>query len=171
MYVGDAGVGGGALVLDAAASYTQFAFPIAYDQGFSGTPDRCGIAIQITDASGSGTNVSLGSEMYIDDLELSMDVVSDVEDQTQPLTFQLEQNYPNPFNPSTTISFTIPFADFTSLKVYDVLGNEVAVLVNAEKPAGNYEVNFDASLLSSGTYFYKLQAGGVVRTKKMILLK
>jgi len=171
MFVGETGVGAGIIQLNAAASYTQFAFPIAYDQGFSGTPDRCGIAIQITDASGSGTNVTVGSEMYIDDLELSMDVVSDVEDQTQPLVFQLEQNYPNPFNPSTNINYQISQNDFVSLKVYNVLGSEVAILVNETKPAGNYEVTFDASSLSSGTYFYKLQTGSFVETKKMILMK
>jgi hypothetical protein len=171
MYVGETGVGAGVIMLNAAATYSQFAFPIGYDQGFSGTPDRCGIAIQITDASGSGTNVSLGSEMYIDDLELSMDVVSDVEDQTQPLTFQLEQNYPNPFNPSTRIKYQIAENDFVSLKVYDVLGNEVATLVNEEQTMGNYSATFNASSLSSGTYFYKLQTGSFVETKKMVLMK
>ena len=171
MYVGETGVGAGIIQLDVAASYTQFAFPILYDQGFSGTPDRCGVVIQITDANGSGTLVTVGSEMYIDDLELSMDVVSDVEDQTQPLTLQLEQNFPNPFNPSTKIRYQVAENDFVSLKVYDLLGNEVATLVNEVKPAGNYEVKFDASSLPSGTYFYKLQAGLLVETKKMLLLK
>jgi hypothetical protein len=82
-----------------------------------------------------------------------------------------EQNYPNPFNPSTTISWQLPVDAFVSLKVYDVLGNEVASLVNEEKPAGIYEVEFDASTLSSGTYFYRLEAGSFVQTRKMILLK
>jgi hypothetical protein len=171
MYTGETGVGAGVIQLNAAASYTEFAFPIVYDQGFSGTPDRCGIAIQITDATGSGTTVTLGSEMYIDDLLLSMDVVSEVENEIQPLTFQLEQNYPNPFNPSTKISFQISQNDFVSLKVYNILGNEVATLVNENKSAGKYEVSFDASSLSSGTYFYKLQTGSFVESKKMILLK
>ena len=81
------------------------------------------------------------------------------------------QNYPNPFNPSTTIKFQIPNSSFVNLKVYDVLGNEVATLVNEEKPAGTYQLSFDASNLSSGIYFYKLQAGNIVETKKMILLK
>lgn len=171
MYTGETGVGAGVIQLNSAASYTQFAFPIVYDQGFSGTPDRCGISIQITDATGSGTGVTLGSEMYIDDLLLSMDVVSDVEDEIQPLTFQLKQNYPNPFNPSTKINYQISQNDFVSLKVYNILGNEVTTLVNENKPAGSYEVNFDASLLSSGTYFYKLQTGSFVETKKMIFLK
>jgi len=85
--------------------------------------------------------------------------------------FVLNQNYPNPFNPTTIISFSIPLSAFTSLKVYDILGNEVATLVNEEKPTGSYEINFNASSLSSGTYFYKLQAGSFIETKKMILLK
>ena len=85
--------------------------------------------------------------------------------------FILAQNYPNPFNPSTIISFSIPSSGFTSLKIYDVLGNEVATLVNEEKPAGNYEVRLNASSLTSGTYFYKLSAGSFTEVKKMILVK
>jgi hypothetical protein len=104
-------------------------------------------------------------------------------DLSLPQTFSLEQNYPNPFNPSTTISFSVPSvvdANFASttlvqLKVYDLLGNEIATLVNEEKPAGNYEVEFSTSSInhqtSSGVYFYKLQAGSFVDTKKMILMK
>jgi hypothetical protein len=88
-----------------------------------------------------------------------------------PLSFRLEQNYPNPFNPSTTIRFTISDFGFTILKVYDVLGNEVATLVNKEKPAGVYEVDFHAIGLPSGVYFYRLQAGAFVETKKMSLIK
>ncbi|OGU41469.1 MAG: hypothetical protein A2315_01740 [Ignavibacteria bacterium RIFOXYB2_FULL_35_12] len=94
-----------------------------------------------------------------------------------PDRFTLEQNYPNPFNPSTTIRYAIPLlggderGGFITMKVYDVLGNEVATLVNEEKPAGSYEVNFDAIGLPSGIYFYKLQAGSFVETKKMILIK
>ena len=99
-------------------------------------------------------------------------VVTDVnEKNTVADNFKLEQNYPNPFNPTTIIKFTIYNLQFTVLKVYDVLGNEVAILVNEEKPAGTYEVNFNASGLSSGTYFYTLKAGNFVQTKKMILLK
>jgi hypothetical protein len=101
-----------------------------------------------------------------------------------PEEFALDQNYPNPFNPSTTIKFTISSAlggGFTILKVYDVLGNEIAILVNEEKPAGKYEVEFsaiggsasggNAANLSSGVYFYQLRVGGFVQTKKMILTK
>ena len=94
-----------------------------------------------------------------------------------PQEFLLEQNYPNPFNPSTTIRYSIPnvIASETKqsvvLKVYDILGNVVATLVNEQKSAGNYEVKFDASNLSSGIYFYKLQSGSFVQTKKFILIK
>jgi len=88
-----------------------------------------------------------------------------------PEKFNLEQNYPNPFNPTTTISFSIPSSAFTSLKIYDLLGNEVATLVNEEKPIGSYEVNFNASTPSSGVYLYRLTAGSFTEMKKMILLK
>ena len=91
----------------------------------------------------------------------------------------MEQNYPNPFNPSTKIKYTIPNVEthrdaslqMVTLKVYDVLGNEVTTLVNEEQSAGNYEVEFNASELSSGIYFYKLQAGIFMETKKMSFLK
>ena len=85
--------------------------------------------------------------------------------------FKLAQNFPNPFNPFTTIKFSIPEQCNVVLKIYDVLGKEVATLVNEEKPAGEYEVEFNASGLTSGIYFYKLQAGDYNRTRKMILLR
>jgi len=85
--------------------------------------------------------------------------------------FTLSQNYPNPFNPSTKIKFVIPKLSFVNLKVYDVLGREVAILVNEEKPAGEYEIKFDGSKLASGIYFYKLRTGNFTDTKKFILLK
>ncbi len=88
-----------------------------------------------------------------------------------PSGFILAQNYPNPFNPTTKIKYSIPEVSQTSLKVYDILGNEVAALVNQEKPAGTYEVEFNASSLSSGVYFYKLKSGSFISTKKMIVLK
>ena len=88
-----------------------------------------------------------------------------------PNYFTLLQNYPNPFNPMTKIIYSIPQIDFVTLKVYDILGREIAVLVNEEKPAGKYEVEFDGSSLASGIYFYRIQAGSFVDTKKMILMK
>jgi len=90
---------------------------------------------------------------------------------TAPEEFSLEQNYPNPFNPSTKISWQSPVGSWQTLKVYDILGNEVVTLVNEEKPAGKYEVEFDASALTSGVYFYQLNAGEFVNTKKMMLVK
>ena len=88
-----------------------------------------------------------------------------------PLSYNLEQNYPNPFNPTTKISWQSPVSSLQTLKIYDVLGNEVATLVNEEKPAGTYEVEFNGSRLPSGVYFYKLQAGSFSETKKLLLLK
>ncbi len=85
--------------------------------------------------------------------------------------YKLEQNYPNPFNPSTTINFQIPSSSRVSLKVFDVLGREVSTLVNENKSAGKYSVTFDADKLTSGVYFYNLQAGNYSETKKMILIK
>ena len=93
------------------------------------------------------------------------------EEVTVPSEFRLLQNYPNPFNPATTISFSIPSPEFISLKVYDILGNEVATLVNEEKPAGEYDITFDASTFTSGVYLYRLSAGSFTEMKKMILMK
>jgi len=85
--------------------------------------------------------------------------------------YTLYQNYPNPFNPVTTINYTIAAKDFVTIKVFDFLGKEVATLVNEEKPAGSYSVNFNGNKLSSGVYFYRMHAGSFVETKKLILLK
>ncbi len=88
-----------------------------------------------------------------------------------PEKFVLSQNYPNPFNPSTQINYSIPVTSNVVLKIYNILGKEVATLVNGQKVAGNYTVTFDASKLASGVYFYKLQNGSFGETKKMILVK
>jgi len=85
--------------------------------------------------------------------------------------FSLEQNYPNPFNPSTTIKYSVPDKGNVTIKVYDMLGAEVATLINVTQEAGSYEINFDASKLSSGMYIYRLNAGTVSLSKKMMLLK
>jgi hypothetical protein len=113
------------------------------------------------------------------------DPVSVEADEINPANFKLMQNYPNPFNPTTKIIFTIPFVtlspdqnginsvegSFVTLKVYDVLGNEVATLVDEKLTAGKYQINFDASNLSTGMYFYKLTSVNFRETKKMILVK
>ena len=88
-----------------------------------------------------------------------------------PTSFRLYQNYPNPFNGTTNIGFRISDFGFVSLKVYDVLGREVATLVNEVRQPGSYEVGFDGNVLASGMYFYRLEAGANVETRKMILTK
>jgi len=118
---------------------------------------------------------------YVDDIGVfSYTIPTNILNDGEPVyEFSLEQNYPNPFNPSTKIKFTIPTvianetkqSQLVILKVYDVLGSEIATLVNEEKPAGSYEVEFDATGLSSGIYFYRLQAGSFIETKKLILMK
>jgi hypothetical protein len=120
------------------------------------------------------------------DTRLTDEIVTVTDEKSIPNTFTLEQNYPNPFNPTTKIKFNIPSviasgakqSQFVTLKVYNLLGNEVATLVNEQKPAGAYEVTFDSHSglsgirdLSSGIYFYQLKVGSFVETKKMILLK
>ena len=123
----------------------------------------------------------------IDGIVYGDTTVVSVDDETQnlPIEFSLSQNYPNPFNPNTMIRYEIPNQSVSGgrndnmlvvLKVYDVLGNEIATLVNEEKPAGSYEVKFDSHSgevrnLPSGIYFYQLRAGFFVETKKMVLVK
>ena len=110
---------------------------------------------------------------------LAISSVTGIEDGNQalPESFELQQNYPNPFNPSTMIKFNIPAlasgsgADKVTLKVYDVRGKEVATLVDEQKAPGAYEVEFNAGGLSSGIYFYRLQAGSFRAMRKMILMK
>ena len=88
-----------------------------------------------------------------------------------PDRYELSQNYPNPFNPETVIRYSLPKAENVSLVVYNLIGEEVAYLINERKPAGSYTVAWDASNLASGIYFYRLQAGDFVQTRKMVLLK
>ena len=141
--------------------------------------------LPIQDPPNQAVSTEIAIALYIasDHLPVEADfdfgVVSDVRDEeTIPDKFVLFQNYPNPFNPSTKIKFTIPLAEthsnaslHTTLKVYDVLGNEIETLLNEEKPAGTYEITFDASGLPSGIYFYRLRAGSFIQTKQMLLLK
>jgi len=106
-------------------------------------------------------------------LKLKYDITLDAEGIVSeiPNDYVLSQNYPNPFNPTTNIKFRISEYECVSLKVYDVLGSEIVTLVNQEKSAGNYKVEFDGANLTNGIYFYQLRAGNSVETKKMLLLK
>jgi hypothetical protein len=139
--------------------------------------------LQNAQAVNSGTNLVLptvfedldnisrpqGSGFDIGTYEYS--TLTSVEEELTLPDFILYQNYPNPFNPKTNIGFRIAEFGFVSLKLYDVLGNEVATLVNEIKSAGNYEVTFDASELPSGIYLYQLRSENYASTKKMLLLK
>ncbi len=91
--------------------------------------------------------------------------------QTIPKQFELKQNFPNPFNPSTTINYSVPEKSLVRITIFDISGKEVRTIVNAEHHSGNYSVRFDGSGLASGTYFYKIQAGSFIETKKMMLIK
>jgi len=119
--------------------------------------------------NGEPTSISFDPGNWI--LKTVNSIVTDVEDELHPEKFSLEQNYPNPFNPSTMIKFSLGKTGFTTLKLYDVLGKEVAALVNGEIEAGPHEVTFDASSLPSGTYFYTLTSGSFTETRKMMFLK
>lgn len=97
--------------------------------------------------------------------------ITDIEEESFPIEYELSQNYPNPFNPSTTINFQLPAKSYTTLKVYDILGKEVAVLINEEKAAGKYSISFDGSQLTSGVYFSRLTAGSYTSLIKMLMIK
>ena len=90
---------------------------------------------------------------------------------TLPKNFELNQNYPNPFNPSTKIKFSLPKDELVNLKIFNILGQEVATLVHEQLKAGSYSYDFNASKLSSGVYFYRIEAGSFNSVKKMLLIK
>jgi hypothetical protein len=115
--------------------------------------------------AGAGTNV-VNCGLYIVPITSSSPVTTQIPDD-----YKLEQNYPNPFNPLTKINFDIPKTGFVSVKIFDVLGKEIKMLVNEVKNAGSYSIEFDGSSLASGTYFYRMESGGFIATKKMILIK
>ncbi len=153
-------------------------------EGFSGlTITWEQINISLNDYSGSadfrlrfrfisdGENTHLG--WFIDDIKIEhgMTGIDKTEMGDVPSKYELYDNYPNPFNPLTTISYSMPHSEFVQLKVYDVLGKEVATLVHEYKVSGYHKIEFDASDLNSGVYFYRLQCSGFNETKKLILLR
>jgi hypothetical protein len=133
--------------------------------------------------SGASIVVQLGSDLCAGQVgnisgnlngagtQCGVTVPVELEVEMTPTEFALYQNYPNPFNPSTLIKYQVPVNSFVSIRVFDLLGKELATLVDEEKSAGNYDVSFDASRLVSGVYVYKIQAGTFVESKKMILMK
>jgi len=157
---------GGWVQQSAVTSWSEFEIPIYYTPG-SPDPVQTLINIGIYDSTGQPTTNSFA---LIDDLSFTgpsaVEQISGL-----PQDFSLRQNYPNPFNPSTNIEYTLPEASFVQIKVYDILGNEVATLVNEEQSAGTYRADFSGSDLASGLYIAKLQAGNYSKTIKMSLLK
>jgi probable HAF family extracellular repeat protein len=118
--------------------------------------------------------LDVGNDGTIEDTLYITNEVTDVGDDQgslMPTEYRLEQNYPNPFNPTTTISYSIPKEGFVTLKVYNAIGEEIAIVVNEVKQVGNYSVTFDASNLPSGIYVYQLKVNSFIETKKMILMK
>jgi hypothetical protein len=127
-----------------------------------------------TDGMMYGGTISLMGAMidgvyYGDSTTLSVN--SQLRNKTIASDYALYQNYPDPFNPSTTISFTIPARSAVTMKIYDILGKEVATIVSQELPAGTYSRQWNAAKMSSGIYFYRLQAGSFTQTKRLVLLK
>jgi len=117
------------------------------------------------------SDISVPSIYDVNDEPFRINYVVSVDENVIVTVYKLHQNFPNPFNPTTTVKYQIPELNFVTIKIYDVLGNEVASLINGEKPAGEYKVEFFAENLPSGIYFYTVQAGKFTDSKKMILLK
>jgi hypothetical protein len=118
----------------------------------------------------TGNNSSSGAPVFFGQQQNSLPDEND-NNQLAPDDFALRQNYPNPFNPSTKISFALPNQEMVSIKVFDILGRQIDVLMNEVKDPGYYEINFNAETLPSGTYLYEIRAGSFIETKKMILIK
>ena len=167
------GTNGGLVKLNKLTGETIF-----YNKSNSGLPDNDVISIAI-DESGNKWIGTIGGGLAV----FNEGGVVSVEDKKQtilPQNFLLSQNYPNPFNPTTSIEYSIPNVETlratsqmqnVSLKVFDILGREVAELVNEQKSAGRYKVNFNACNLSSGIYLYQLKSGNHVSSMKMLLIK
>jgi hypothetical protein len=148
--------------------------PSAYEWLGSTTTNANGVfSFLISDTSVeavavTATNPLAGMTSSFAKLSIRTDVDNKV---NLPTKFSLKQNYPNPFNPTTTISFSLPSKSFVSLKVFDLIGREVATIVSEEMSAGNYTKQWNAAALTSGIYFYRLQSGTFTETKKLVLLK
>jgi len=140
---------------------------VNYNNGTNSNP----FTLTATNPGNYIVNAGNASPLRWDSVSVNI-VITDVgHNSLNPNEFKLYDNYPNPFNPTTIIRYSIPEVSFTSIKIYNELGKEVASLVNETKSAGTFEVEFNASNLSSGVYFYTIQAGSFKETKKMILAK
>lgn len=155
---------GGFYSAESHTDYTEFATNITYNS--TEIPDTIQILILIANAP----KIHLASYYILDDL--SLETSTGIAENSNIINdYKLEQNYPNPFNPVTNIEFQVPHSGMVSLKVFDVLGNEIITLINEEKPAGKYKIQFDASKLTSGIYFYELSADEFSDIKKLTVLK
>jgi hypothetical protein len=170
MIAGDSsGVGAGAsLISGATGTWTQFSVPITY---LPNTPNPSFALIEFTILDTSGVILgTIGSSAIVD--YLTYGAVVEVEHLAGlPQDYHISQNYPNPFNPSTNIEYSIPSESFVELNVYDILGNQVASLVNEQQQAGVYRADFTANNLPSGMYFARITANEFTQVVKMILLK
>jgi hypothetical protein len=162
-YIGD----GTIEIFQETSSYLQFSCPITY---FSGEiPDTIEINILLFDTAGT---IASGSAAYLDDFQLSGSVdIKEIANTQVPDSYELMQNFPNPFNPSTKIEYSIPSESFVDLKVYNLIGQEVATLVHQHQKAGTYQADFDAEGMQSGIYIAKINTNGFIRSVKMTLLK
>jgi hypothetical protein len=160
-------IGAGAVTItNAITNWTEFNIPIFYTPG---SPNPVATLITIHISNGTGF-ANVGSFALID--QLSFTDPSAVEQiNGLPQDYNLSQNYPNPFNPTTKIEYNLPEQSVVQLKVYDILGNEVASLVNEEQSAGTYRADFIANNLASGFYVAQLRAGNFTKTIKMTLMK
>jgi hypothetical protein len=138
------------------------------EYGYSYTYDSNGNVATETDQVWNGS-VLVNSYRYTYSYNLVTTGIAG--NKNTPTKFELSQNYPNPFNPTTTINFSVPASSFVTIKVYDILGREIASLVNEQKAAGSYDVQFNGNNLSSGVYLYRMQAGSFVQTRKLMLMK
>jgi hypothetical protein len=156
----------------------QAADSLNWPAGISYDPDSTGVHVKslgVHEHWNNATdmqytrNLGTGSGIELVKVNTTVDVAS--HENNQPKEYLLFQNYPNPFNPSTKIGYQIAQSGYVTLKIYDVLGKEVATLVNESKSAGTYEIQFDASRFTTGTYFYRLTTDQMAETKKMLLIK
>jgi hypothetical protein len=169
IYGHDGALGFAVFIDQSASEFTQFSLPINYSD--TGDPDSAAISVAILRQDTAEVNV--GSYFILDDLvfENGSSVPERPATHAIPAAFSLHQNYPNPFNPSTTIAFDLQKAGRISLRVFDLLGREVAVLKDGFVESGMHCVLFNGGNLSSGIYFARLDAGSFSQTKKLMLLK
>jgi len=176
-------------VIDAAEGWQTVSFKIPAVGNDADYPLRLTRYVLYTVTTGAQSGETYSSTVLLDNLRIHGGTVTSVANNNKPIPagLTLEQNYPNPFNPATIIQYSIPVvaalspvegpiqnsADIqqVTLKVYDILGREIATLINGYQKPGFYKVYFNASALSSGIYFYKLSTGGNIITKKMLVLK